>query len=129
MWSECGLFGPANSYVTVRGTRVLNTPRKSWFCGCKWCPNPFSGGVEVRFADTKFTYASARDATKWRGKFDSILWDEDGSLTGVPFCHVHGCWLHPPIDGGLGYFPPDACELHPVGIVCGRSVAWGWRGG
>merc|ERR1719353_136648 len=122
MWTECAIAGPSNDYQTFKGTHFLDSFSKGFFCGCKWCPFIQTGGVEVRFLESKFHQPAARDVVFWRDKFDSLVWDQDGTLTGLPKCAVHGCWLHPDIDGGLGYFPTEHCTLHKFGIACTMHV-------
>ena len=42
----------------------------------------------------------------------------DGTLTGLPQCHLHGCFTHAPV----GYFPPSHCTRHSIGMVCTKNV-------
>ena len=55
---------------------------------------------------------------RWKGKFGAIVLDMDGTLTGLPQCHLHGCFTHAPV----GYFPPSHCTRHSIGMVCTNNV-------
>merc|ERR1719476_815380 len=86
LWTMCGVHGPTNDYVNVVGMHVFDRFRKGFFCGCKWCPGP-AGGLETRFKSVSFGTSSARSITSgWRNSFDAIVWDSDGTLTGVSSC-------------------------------------------
>jgi hypothetical protein len=122
LWTLCGIHGPTNDYVNVINVSAPDKFRKGIYCGCKWCPTPFTGGLETRFYGMQLTSQSRFIGKGWRSNYDSILGDMDGSLSGLPTCHLHGCWVHSKIDKGFGYFPKDKCQKTPLGLVCSKDI-------
>ena len=131
---ECGLSGPMSSWLTVSNTAFHGYATGSApICACELCGGTGKGGQELRTRALRFTeIAGAR--VRFRGQFEAILFDLDGSLTG----HSRG-WLHGLApDGTIGHFPPSSCATSTLGttgslgeaMVCTAAVSlrtFRWR--
>jgi hypothetical protein len=114
--AACGIHGPNIDTVSANGTHFYGVFRKGFHCGCRWCPKS-AGGVTFPFTRTTFHDRRAQKIST-KHQWDTMLDDTDGTLTGMPQCHLHGCYVHKPAN----IFPPQHCERARIGHVCTKNI-------